>query len=85
MAGSRRPESDQDVRALKVDVPAELRLQLKREALELDVSVRDYVQRILENRLPSEIMNKVAERARQEGLTYSEFMQRLLRDAGVIG
>lgn len=41
-------------RALKVDLPAALKTQLKLEAVELDVRMRDYVQQILEDRLPWE-------------------------------
>ncbi|UQA58581.1 hypothetical protein [Polyangium aurulentum] len=84
MGESKRPDTEQNVRALKVDVPAELRLQLKREAVELDIPVRQYVQEILENRLPSEVMKSVAERAQRENMTYREFMLRLLQRAGII-
>jgi len=83
MASSKRSEG-QDVRALKVDVPAALRLQLKREALELDVSVREYVQRILENRLPADVMAKVEEQAKATGMSPTELLITALRNAGFI-
>jgi len=71
-------------RALKVDLPAALKTQLKLEAVELDVRMRDYVQQILEDRLPWEVRQQVTKRAESAGMNYRDFLLKVLRDAGVI-
>jgi len=76
------PESTR--RQLKIDVPSELRVQLKREAVDLDVSVKQYVLRILDNRLPWDVMNKIDARAKLEGMDGRAFLIKLLREAGVL-
>lgn len=83
MADPKR-EDDEPVRVLKVDVPAELKVQLKVEAAGLDVPLRQYVQSILEERIPPGIRKKLEERAKNSGMTGKEFLLQLLQQAGVV-
>ena len=78
-------DEDERTRALRVDLPADLKHQLKREALDLDITIREHVREILEDRLPRNVRKKIREQAAAEGTDYQQFMLRLLRDAGVIG
>ncbi len=71
-------------RALKVDLPATLKTQLKLEAVERDIRMRDYVQQILEDRLPWEAREQLAKRAENAGMSYRDFLLKVLRDAGLI-
>ena len=76
--------AEESVRALKVVLPAELKTQIKLEAVELDILVRDYVRQILEDRLPWRIRQQVAEQAELKGMSYQDFLIQALRDAHVI-
>ncbi|HVJ94517.1 MAG TPA: hypothetical protein VM580_32240 [Labilithrix sp.] len=84
MADSRRGEGEQAERQLKVDIPPELKQQLKRESVDLDIPMKRYVQRILERRLPWDVMEKVDARARGVNLDSTEYLLKLLREAGVL-
>ncbi len=82
MAESKRSE-DEVTRVLKVDVPSELKVQLKVEAAALDVPLRQYVQSILEERLPVRIRKSLEEHAEKLGITGKELILQLLEQAGV--
>ena len=84
MADSRRGEGEPAERQLKVDIPPELKQQLKRESVDLDIPMKRYVQRILERRLPWDVMEKVDARAGGENLDSTEYLLKLLREAGVL-
>lgn len=81
-----RPETKQGggERALKVDLPAELKTQLKVEAVELDMLVRDYVREILEERLPRHVRQRLRQQAEKRGTTYQELILQALRDVRLI-
>jgi hypothetical protein len=82
MAEPKRSE-DEATRVLKVDVPAELKVQLKVEAAALDVPLRQYVQSILEDRLPAQIRKTLEERAKNLGMTSKELLLQLLEQTGI--
>jgi len=84
MAEPKRTE-DESIRVLKVDVPSELKVQLKVEAAALDVPLRQYVQSILEERLPLGFRKILEERAQSLGMTSKEFLLHVIEQAGVQG
>ncbi len=84
MAQPKRSE-DEATRVLKVDVPSELKVQLKVEAAALDVPLRQYVQSILEERLPMGIRKGLEEQAQNLGMTSKELLVQLLERAGIRG
>jgi hypothetical protein len=49
-------------RQVKVDVPPEVKAQLKHEAVELDIPLKQYFGRILDYRLPWAVMDKLDEK-----------------------
>ncbi|MDI1434919.1 hypothetical protein [Polyangium sorediatum] len=71
-------------RQLKVDVPPEMKVQLKHEAVELDIPLKQYFRRILDYRLPWDVMNKIDERAKLEGLNGPAYLLKVLKQAGVL-
>ncbi|UQA59979.1 hypothetical protein [Polyangium aurulentum] len=70
-------------RQLKVDVPPELKIQLKQEAVALDVPLKEYFRRILDYRLPWDVMDRIDARARLEGLDGRAYLLKLLKQAGI--
>ncbi|MDC3984508.1 hypothetical protein [Polyangium jinanense] len=84
MSGSKRSDYEASLRALKVDVPSELRVQLKREAVELDIPIRRYVRQILEERLPWDVRRKVEASAKRENMDVQQYLMKALRQAGAL-
>ncbi len=84
VAESKRARNPPEERQLKIDIPPALKMQIKREAVDADVPVKRYVQRILEARLPWEAMDKLEEKAKEEGLDTRQLLLRLLQQAGIL-
>ena len=76
--------SERARRQLKVELPPGLKQQLKREAVDLDVPLKLYVEKIFEGRLPWDVMKKLEDRAKREGLSTAQFLLKILRQAGVL-
>lgn len=71
-------------RQLKVDVPPEIKVRLKHEAVEIDIPLTQYFRRILDYRLPWHVMDKIDARAKLEGLDGPAYLLKLLKQAGVL-
>ncbi|MRG94995.1 hypothetical protein [Polyangium spumosum] len=84
MAQSRRGETAESEAQLKINIPPGVKRELKREAVDLDVPMKWYALRILERRLPWAAMVELEERAKEEGMTYQDFLLKTLRKAGVL-
>jgi hypothetical protein len=70
-------------RQLKVDVPPEMKTQLKHEAVGLDIPLKEYFRRILDYRLPWAMMDELDARAKAEGLDGPRYLLKLLKQAGM--
>jgi hypothetical protein len=83
---SRMPKSEYErsLRSLKVDVPADLRVQIKHEAVELDIPIRRYMRQILEERLPVEVRRKIASKAKAQNMEIVDYIVKILREAGAL-